>query len=303
MSCVYCDQALMLGGAGSALSAEDVRVALRSAAGRAGPAPEIGFYGGTFTGLAPELQEELLTAAAAAVRRGEAASVRVSTHPAWCGDEALARLARFGVATVEVGVQSLDERVLRASRRGVLAGEIEAALARVVAHGFRLGVQTMVGLPGSDRASDLATATRLADSGARLARIYPTLVLRETALALMTVRGEYRPLALEEAVARAADQVARFEARGVTVQRIGLHVDQALRRAVVAGPLDESLGERVRGELAFRRLTRLVQERSGDELTVRVAPRERSRYVGYRRENLKRIGSMFPGVKLRIIEG
>ena len=296
LGCVYCDQRAQTGAARRMGAAEPFEV-VRWARERGAPSLELGLYGGTFTGLPVARQEEILGAVRETRRRGWVHAVRVSTHPRWLDAPSLDRLARHGVETIEVGVQSLDDRVLRRSRRGIDAQATLVGLARVRRHGFRLGVQLMVGLPGSSRSSDRRTAEGLGSVGASLARVYPTVVLHGTELDARWREGVYRPLSLAEATVRAADQVAALEGAGVLVQRIGLHVDAAVRAAWRAGPLDPAFGERVRSALAPRRLLPLLGGRTPDgPLTLRVPLREGSQWVGHRRVNLRRLARRFgPG--------
>lgn len=303
VGCVYCDRETLTGGR-RPLDGAAVREAVRRAVADTRPGDRrplgVAFYGGTFTALPPAQQDDLLRAAADERAAGRVAHVRLSTHPHWLAPRDLERLRAGGVDTIEVGVQSLDDGALARAQRGVTAAETLAALERVRAAGFELGVQLMVGLPGADRAADADTARRLAGVGAALARVYPTIVLRGAALAELWAAGAYVPLSLDEAVVRAADQVVELEAGGVTVQRIGLHVDDALRRTALAGPVHPALGEQVRAELAWRRLLALVEATPARRLVLRVPPRERSRWLGHRRANVLRFEDTFPTRHLEI---
>lgn len=303
VGCVFCDQASQTGVHG-VIDGAWVRRAIAQAVEDTRDLDErpleVAFYGGTFTSLPPAQQADLLRAAAEEREAGRITRVRVSTHPRWLGPGHLDDLRRFGVDDIEVGVQSLDDEVLARSRRGVDAAETLRALERVLEAGFRLGVQLMVGLPGADRASDRHTAERLATVGASLARVYPTVVLRGALLAEQWGRGAYVPIAVGEAVVRAADQVAALEAGGVVVQRIGLHVDDALRAAVLAGPVDPAFGDRVRAELTWRRLLALATETAGTRFSVRVPTMERSHWVGHRGVNVERFEQEFPLRRLEI---
>lgn len=301
--CAYCDQETLTGQArpiGGAAVARAVQQALEDTRPGDDRPLELAFYGGTFTALPPAQQNDVLRAAAAARAAGHVARVRVSTHPRWLAPADLERLRAGGVDTIEVGVQSLDDGVLAAARRSVTAAETLAALERVRAAGFTLGVQLMVGLPGADRRSDRDTAARLARVGATLARVYATVVMRGSLLAEWWAAGRYTPLDLDEAVVRAADQVEQLEAGRVVVQRIGLHVDEVLRHSALAGPVDPAFGERVRAELAWRRLKALATGTPGERLIVRVPLRERSRWVGHQRANVARFEAEFPSRRLEI---
>ena len=295
--CLYCDQATQTGQR-AILGTEDVERAVAAA----GPRGEVAFYGGTFTGLPRAEQERLLSPVRAALTGGRLAASRVSTHPRWCDRTRLGLLRGFGVSLVEVGVQSLDDTVLARCRRGVDAAGTLAALAAVRAEGLDLGVQTMPGLPGATRDSDRETARRLTAYEPRLARIYPTVVLRGTGLEALWRTGAYAPLRREEAIARAADQLDAFAEAGVRVQRIGLHQDAPLRAAMVAGPQDPSFGERVRAESAYRDLARRAgRVLEGRTLRVEIPARLRSQYQGVAKENLARFAREFPTIRLELV--
>lgn len=120
-------------------------------AASSGTLPELAFYGGSFTAIDLETQTALLESAAQLKKDGRISRVRLSTRPDALGAEVLARLAHYGVDTVEIGVQSLDDEVLAASQRGHTAAQAEDAIRRVQAAGFRCGAQMMVALPAIHR--------------------------------------------------------------------------------------------------------------------------------------------------------
>ncbi len=76
--CVFCDQKRISGSPFSA-TADTVEAALRALP--AGAGVELAFYGGSFTAISPERQEELLSAADPFRRSGTVSRVRVSTRP------------------------------------------------------------------------------------------------------------------------------------------------------------------------------------------------------------------------------
>ncbi|MBP3375391.1 MAG: radical SAM protein, partial [Clostridia bacterium] len=79
---------------------------------------EIAFFGGSFTGIDRELMIALLELAEEYVRAGRVSEIRLSTRPDYIDSEILSILSRYSVKTVELGLQSLDDGVLSASRRG-----------------------------------------------------------------------------------------------------------------------------------------------------------------------------------------
>ncbi|MBQ9131967.1 MAG: radical SAM protein, partial [Clostridia bacterium] len=110
---------------------------------------EIAFFGGSFTGIDRELMIGLLEMAQAYVDRGAVDSIRLSTRPDYISQEILEILARYSVRHIELGLQSMNDGVLQACRRGHTAAQAEEACRAVVAAGFSLTGQMMIGLPGS----------------------------------------------------------------------------------------------------------------------------------------------------------
>ena len=79
---------------------------------------EIAFFGGSFTAIPEEKQEELLKVAYEYVKNGEVESIRVSTRPDAITKPILKRLKKYGVKTIELGVQSANNYILKRINRG-----------------------------------------------------------------------------------------------------------------------------------------------------------------------------------------
>jgi histone acetyltransferase (RNA polymerase elongator complex component) len=223
---------------------------------------EISFYGGNFLGLAPELITLLLATAAGFVQNGEADGIRFSTRPDTIDATRLALLTRFPVTTVELGVQSMNDAVLRQSQRGHTAQTVREAVALLRTRPYALGLQMMVGLPGDTAATALATARQIADLAPDFVRIYPTLVLRGSPLSRLHARGEYEPLTLEAAVALVADLYTIFHRNDIVVARMGLQAGPELSpdADLVAGPFHPAFGEMVQSALWLDAISRHLEK-------------------------------------------
>ena len=81
------------------------------------PKIEVAFYGGNFTGMSRLEQEQFLLPAFKAVREEKIEGIRISTRPDYLSESDLEFLAEYGVQTIELGVQSFDQRVLQKSGR------------------------------------------------------------------------------------------------------------------------------------------------------------------------------------------
>lgn len=307
--CVYCRQERITGRGDTVLSPAGVEEILRNAAGSPGfrtdRNPEIAFYGGTFTGLPLDAMEDLLKAAFQWVDRGPFNRVRVSTRPDALDGDRLAALKRYGVSTVELGVQSMDDRVLRQSRRGYTSRDVHEAVKALRRFGFQVGIQLMPGLPGDSRDRFLGTVDSCLDLQPDLVRLYPTLVLEGTLLAAWHRQGRYRPHSLKEAVALCTEACSRFESRTIPVARIGLLAPAELLEegGVLAGPWHPAFGFLVRSALYHRKIDALLPEFPGGKgLRIVVHPRDVPLVRGYRNRGVRELEDKTGTGSLEIVQ-
>ncbi|HWI41264.1 MAG TPA: radical SAM protein [Verrucomicrobiae bacterium] len=282
--CVFCDQSRITGASGDLPDAGAIGAAVRSY--RSSVPVEVAFFGGSFTALPQGVQLSLLEGVVPLREEGAVASLRVSTRPDAVSAENLSLLRRYGVETVELGVQSMRDEVLVRSGRSYRGAEVSRAVSLLREAGMRVGAQLMVGLPGDDASGALESLRRVLDLQPDFLRIYPTLVLQGTALEEMLRRGEYLPLTLEEGVRQAAPMLLEALRRSIPVVRLGLQAGKSLESSVVAGPYHPAFRELVEGELFHDLLLRMAPR--GEPLRVLCNPRKVSVVVGQRRNNLRR---------------
>lgn len=198
--CVFCNQRRISGSAVPA-TADTVKEAIESAAAlpHTGAKRQLAFYGGSFTATVGE-QTALLDMAKAYLDRGVIDSVRLSTRPDAIDGAVLARLKGYGVETIELGAQSMDEEVLRLSGRGHTAEDVKEASRLIKAAGFQLILQMMTGLPGDTEEKSLETARALIALAPDGVRVYPTVIVRDTALFDLWRAGLYKEHSVEDAV-------------------------------------------------------------------------------------------------------
>jgi histone acetyltransferase (RNA polymerase elongator complex component) len=213
---------------------------------------EVGFFGGSFTGLPLNIQEEFLSAVKPFVDEGVVCGIRLSTRPDLVDGEIIPFLKKNGVTCVELGVQSMSDEVLAAAGRGHTTNDTERASRRIKERGLMLVHQMMLGLPRSGFTEEMFTAKRIKELGAEQVRIYPVIVVKGTELAEMWRRKEYKPLGEEEAVERAAELVSYFETNGIKVIRCGLHPSEGLLSGeeYLAGPFHPAFGQKARERAA-----------------------------------------------------
>ena len=303
--CVFCNQR-RISGSLSPATARDVQAAIEKAAAVAPPqggGRQLAFYGGSFTAIPAAQQEELLGAAQPYLEAGAIDSLRLSTRPDAIDGEVLARLRRYGVETVELGAQSMSDRVLELSGRGHTARDVAEASGMVKAAGFKLILQMMTGLPGSDEESDVETARRIAALRPDGVRVYPTVIVRDTALYDLWRAGKYREHSVEDAVRACARILPVFETAGIPVIRLGLNPTEELSGGDAAGgAYHPALGELVRARIMRGEAERLLAgAKPGGSAALRVNPRLMSQAVGQHGCNREWLRERFGLRELRFI--
>ncbi len=299
--CVFCDQK-RISGSPLPASGADVTRALEAAKAQGQTGLELAFYGGSFTAVSPALQAELLRAARPWLEDGTVSSIRLSTRPDAVDPAGLEMLKGHGVTTVELGAQSMDDGVLAASGRGHTAADTVRAAGLVKAAGLKLILQMMTGLPGSDREKDLLTARRVIALAPDGARIYPTVIVKNTPLEDMWRAGTYREHTVADAVAVCADILPLFEAAGIPVIRLGLNPTDALSAGdAAAGAYHPALGELVRSEALRRQAAALLRDvPPGSRVTLGVAPERVSAMIGQRRRGVMSLQEEFGLAELTV---
>jgi histone acetyltransferase (RNA polymerase elongator complex component) len=288
--CIYCDQHRITGKE----SVPDKEEVLHTIHEHLSSFPkkkrmvDLGFFGGNFTGIPMQEQEAYLQLAQPFLNDGKINGIRLSTRPDYINDEVLDLLKRNNVSTIELGAQSLDDEVLRLSRRGHTASDVFNAAQKIRKAGFRLGLQMMLGLPGDTLQKAKLTAQGIADLGALETRIYPTLVIKGTMLDKMHRKGSYEPLSLNEAVRWAKEVMKIFEEAGIIVLRTGLHPSEGILNGndLVAGPFHPSFKELVLTEIWHDLLKKLVHS-NAQKIHIFVSPKSLNWAVGYEAKNKK----------------
>lgn len=263
---------------------------------------EVGFFGGNFTGIEEHLQQEYLSIAFKYLKEGKIHGIRLSTRPDYITIESLELLRQYGVTTIELGAQSLDEEVLKLAGRGHTVSDIEKASALILSHGFSLGLQMMTGLPGDTPDKSIATARKIISLGASNTRIYPTLVIKGTELAQLWLNGNYHPQTLNEAVELTATLLAIFKEGRVDVIRVGLHPSEDLVNGddLLAGPFHVSFRQLAETELWRRRFKQLVNEKSqNSDIVIPVPEGELNNAIGYQGSNRAMLESHFKNVEFK----
>jgi len=207
------------------------------------PHIEIAFFGGSFTGIPIEEQKSYLMLATEYVHNYNLDGIRLSTRPDMITKKILDLLSHYPVIGIELGVQSMSNDVLLASKRGHTAADVVQACKYIRSYSFDLGLQMMLGLPGDTIELALYTAEQIISLDPDMVRIYPTLVIQDTELATMYQQGLYTPWDLETTIHLCLEILPRFEAAGIKVLRVGLQTTQGIQlgQDIIAGPFHPAL--------------------------------------------------------------
>jgi histone acetyltransferase (RNA polymerase elongator complex component) len=258
---------------------------------------QIAFFGGNFLGMPADKIKRLLSEAAEYVKAGRVNSIRFSTRPDTIDRQRLDIIKNFPVATIELGVQSMDERVLSATKRGHSALETKKAIQRLKELNYEIGVQLMVGLPEDTPERSIASAQRIARLKPDFIRIYPTVVLAGSPLAAWYRKGDYVPLSMEAAVSQAKNLYLIFKNENIRVIRMGLQASEDLEKgsAILAGPYHPAFGHLVYSEVFLdMAIAELESSNStGQTITLHVHPRSVSKMSGLKNRNIKKLRGNF----------
>jgi histone acetyltransferase (RNA polymerase elongator complex component) len=217
--------------------------------------------------------------------------MRISTRPDYINEEILDLLYRYGVKTIELGAQSLDDEVLSCSNRGHSIEAVSQASQMIKAKGISLGIQTMIGLPKDSKEKAIKTAQRVVQIAPDIVRIYPTLVIKNTYLQKMYLDGRYKPLTVEEAVDICAELLAIYEENNINVIRIGLQPTDSISENgdVEAGPFHPAFRQLVESRLLLNKMIQYIKSNKLGNLTdivIQCSSRQISNVIGQKRKNI-----------------
>jgi histone acetyltransferase (RNA polymerase elongator complex component) len=306
--CVFCDQRSVTGTTAASPSPEDVKNRIRDFLCYKHEyhwPVEIAFYGGTFTGLPHDYQEQLLKTAGQFIFNGSVHFIRLSTRPDTISEKSLDLLKEHNVTTVELGAQSMDDHILAASRRGHTASDTTRAVRLLRDYGFKVGLQIMPGLPGDTEQSILDTGKKVASLSPDVVRIYPTVVLKNSHLARLYQQGHYVPLRLEQGVRIAKELLCLFNSRGISVIRLGLQASDSLNgpNGIIAGPFHPSFGHLVHSAVFFDKVVELIEKMKSKptSITLRVAPSDVPQLRGLHNSNVRELRNRFHFEDIRVV--
>lgn len=242
---------------------------------------EVSFFGGSFTGIPMKYQNELLEVAKNAKDNGIIDAIRLSTRPDYIDEHILDNLKRYKVDVIELGVQSMDNDVLKASERGHNSEDVILAVNLIKEYGFKLGLQMMIGLPMDNMEKDLYTAREIIKLKPDFVRIYPSLVIKETELAKLYNNGYYKPLDLDEAISICKKLYIEFIKHNIPIIRLGLQTTEqiSIEGDVIGGPFHPAFRELVESSILNDMAIYIINKyfQSSNDIVLEISPKDISK--------------------------
>lgn len=312
--CCFCNQKIISGHVSVPTASEVIETILfyRDIAHRYSEV-QIAFYGGSFTAIESPLQEMFLSTVQPylKVNGGFIDCIRMSTRPDCINDETIRRLLNYRVSIVELGAQSMDDKVLRLSQRGHCAEDTKRASMLLKQAGITLGLQTMTGLPGSDRKSDIETSRMIAALKPDFVRIYPTIVIKQTTLCKWLEEGKYVSPSLEDTVDLCAELFCFYKRQNIEVVRMGLQSSDNISDdgEIKSGPYHPAFGQLVHSRIALTNTEKKINEMNlsendmkGKRIEISVPKGRISDYAGQRRHNSEYLKEKYGFARVKITE-
>ena len=268
---------------------------------------EVAFFGGSFTAIEEEKQNELLSLAYEYIKEGKIKSIRISTRPDYIDKKILKRLKKYKVKTIELGVQSANNFILEKAGRGHTFEDVKKASKLIRRYGFTLGHQMMVGLPESTRKDEINTAKELIKLKPKMVRIYPVLVLKGTKLEKELKEEKYKPLSIVQAVETCKELVRMFADKKIDIIRVGLQNTDEItdpnneNSEVVAGPYHPAFRQLVESSLWYDAIVEKIKKLNVKvkEVEVTINPIDTNNVIGHKKENIIKLKQTYD-VDLRI---
>ena len=300
--CVFCNQKSISGQA-KQVTKEDVKNIIEEHLKyiKKDSKVEVAFFGGSFTGIEEAKQEELLSTAYEYIKQKKVDSIRISTRPDYIDKKILKRLKKYKVKTIELGVQSANDYILKKAGRGHTFEDVVKASKLIRWYGFDLGHQMMVGLPESTTVDEINTAKQLIKLKPKMVRIYPVLVIKNTKLEKDYNDGKYKPLTVTQAVEICKELVKLFVKKHIEVIRIGLQPTDTItnpendKSEVVAGPFHPAFRQLVESGMWYDVIVEKIKQLNTKvkEVVVTVNPADVNNVIGQRKDNINNLRDVY----------
>ncbi|KAF0117675.1 MAG: radical SAM protein, partial [bacterium] len=171
---------------------------------------------------------------------------------------------------------------------------------------LELGLQIMPGLPEDTSDLIINTVDKIIKMRPDFVRIYPTLVIKDTPLEELYLRGGFLPMTLDEAVNICKKALLRFKIADIPVIRLGLQSTPELERqgTIIAGPYHPSFRHLVESAIFFEMAEMLIEKSLlyDERLVFRVRPEEYSYFCGQKNGNIAKLKERYKKKDIKVIQ-
>ena len=172
----------------------------------------------------------------------------VETKPDYCKKEHIDTMLNYGITRVEIGVQTLQERVYKIVNRGHNYADVVESFQVSKDAGYKIVAHMMPGLPTMTPKEDVADFEKLfgdPDLKPDMLKIYPSLVIGGTPLAEDYEKGKYTPYSDDDMI-DVLTQVKKNIPRWIRIMRVQREISPD---EIIAGPKSGNLRQIVRQNL------------------------------------------------------
>lgn len=212
--------------------------------------------------------------------------IRISTRPDCIDSEILDVLKSYGVTSIELGAQSMDDAVLIANKRGHTSQDVINASYLIRQYGFSLGLQMMTGLYKSSYDKDIHTAKKFIELKPDTVRIYPTIIMKDTSLAELFKSGEYIPDTLEKSINVCAELITLFNTESINIIRLGLHYSDSLISNSLGDNYHPAFKELCESQIFYNTFIEKTKLLNNKNFTVYINEKSVSKFLGQKKSNL-----------------
>ena len=264
---------------------------------------QVAFYGGKLTLLDKSTQENYLAVVKPYLDDFRIHNIRISTRPDYIDNETLDLLEKYGVGMIELGVQTMDDRLLEKIGRGHSSLDVRCAVEKIRNYKFELGLQLMIGLPDETEESRISSWKKILDLSPDSLRIHPTVVIKGTELEDIYRAGKFEPLSLEKAVQICTDMLMDSIKQKINVIRLGLQssISLQIEDTIISGPWHPSFGQIVKGEVYYRMIETVLRKLRVERgsLEISAGDKEINLVIGLNKRNLKSLAKKYPLVEFK----
>lgn len=231
---------------------------------------ELVIVGGTFLFMPKDYQENFIKSCYDALNGFDSASLEdakssneeaeirnvgftIETKPDYCKKEHVDMMLRYGVTRIEIGVQSLQERVYKLVNRGHTYSDVVESFQISKDAGYKIVAHMMPGLPTMGPQDDISDFKRLFDDPELkpdMLKVYPTLVLQHTPLYRQYLQGQYAPYSDSDMI-RVLVEMKKIVPRWVRIMRVQREISPG---EIIAGPRSGNLRQMVHEALKKQNL-------------------------------------------------